>query len=278
MENVKLLETINQELSTAQVELNHLINAPADSSYSMADPDEIALPSDYASVNVDDLLERALISNAELAQSIYDARIAVQETKKSLLKLLPNLNFALNPQITNNSYWINKHWTDGSVNVSYNLWNILTAPAAKRLAEQNQDLAQKKRMAVQMAVVTQVYIARIQLASSMNVYKRSVDIDMVDRQIVTLTASKADQGAASQAELVAADTAAIVSKLRRYQSMAQFFTASEKLRSTLGLEANLPSVSQSSLIELTTAVQDSVNSWNSGKLPIGEQAKSMIKQ
>lgn len=267
LDNVKILETIDAELATAKVELNQLINLPANVSPVLEDPDTLRPPNDYAMMDTGEFELRALMYNADLNEGIYNARIALEETRKSLLKLFPGLTFNIGPQASNNSYYINKNWVEGAANISFNLWNLLAAPGSIQVANQNEDLAKQKRMMVQMAVISQVYLAKMGLMSSKQLYSRSVEIDGVDTKIAKMTADKEKEGAASKAERVAADASAIVSHLRKYQALSQLYAASGKMQATAGLEPDVNSLHETSLTDLTRAVQTSFSQWNSGKLP-----------
>lgn len=267
LDNVKILEIIDQELATAKVELNQLINLPASSNFALEDPDKIRPPNTYRQTDISEFEVRALYFNADLNESIYNARIAVTETRKSMLKLVPGLTFNIGPQTANNSYYINKNWVEGAANISFNLWNIITAPSAIKLAGDNQDLAEYKRMMVQMAVISQVYLSKMQLEASAQIHVLSEEIDKVDTKIAKMTADKEKEGSASKAERVAADASAIVSRLRKYQALSQLFAASGKLQATAGLEPDVKSIDEISLTDLTRSVKESIDAWNSGKLP-----------
>jgi outer membrane protein TolC len=267
LDNIKILETIDQELSSAFLELNQLTNTPPGSTYELDDPDKISVPQSHVNRSIEEFEVRALISNADLNEGIYNARIAVQETHKSLLKLFPNLNFMVSPQTSDNSYWINKQWVESSASVSFNLWNILMAPTTKKLADQNVALAKQKRAMVQMAVVSQVYLAKMQLLSMEDIYKRSAEIDNVDSEIAKIISYKEKEGAASKAERVAADASMILSKLRKYQALSQLFLASGKMQATVGLEPSIGNVTTIELDQLTRTVETSFEDWNSGRFP-----------
>ena len=267
LDNIKILETIDQELATAKVELFQLINLPPAANVALEDPDKLPIPNAYQKTATQEFELRALMANADLKQSIYEARIAVEETRKSMLKLFPGLTFNIGPQTTNNSYYINKNWVEGAANISFNLWNLFMAPGAIKLADQNQELAAQKRMMMQMAVVSQVYLSKIQLDNSYRLYARSAEIDHVDARLAGITNGKFKTGAASDAEKVAADASAIVSKLRKYQALSQLFAASGKMQATTGMEPHFDSVDDISLRDMTTQVGTLFQAWNSGKLP-----------
>ena len=267
LDNIKILETIDQELSTAKIELCQLINLSPATPIKLEDPDKLVVPNNYNNTATQEFELRALMANADLKESIYNARIAVEETRKSMLKLFPGLTFNIGPQTTNNSYYINKNWVEGAANISFNLWNLLMAPSAIKLADQNQDLAQQKRMMMQMAIVSQVYLSKLQLDNSYRLYKRSADIDTVDARLAKIVGGKFKTGAASDAEKVAADASSIVSKLRKYQALSQLFAASGKLQATTGMEPHFDTVDDIPLPEMTGLVKTHFSSWNSGKLP-----------
>jgi outer membrane protein TolC len=267
LDNIKILETINLELSTAKVELNQLINLPANENIRLEDPDNLIVPNAYTHERTEEFEARAILANADLKESIYNARIAVEETRKSMLRLFPGLTFNIGPQTSNNSYYINKNWIEGSANLSFNLWNLLSAPSTINLANQNQELAAQKRMMVQMAIISQVHLSKIQLGNSNQIYKRAAEIDLVDGRIAKVTASRYKAGAASQAEKVAADASSIISKLRKYQALSQLFAASGKMQATTGMEPHFESLDDISLAEMTSKVNESFVTWNSGMLP-----------
>jgi outer membrane protein TolC len=226
---------------------------------------------------VEEFEVRALLRNADLSESIYNARVARQEVHKSLLKILPNLNFVLSPQQSSNSYVINKNWMDGSAALSFNLWNVLTYSDTKKIAKLNEDLALEKRAMVQMAVVTQVYLAKMQLLSMDELYQRATEIDTVDTRIAKIVAIRQKEGAASKAEEVAANASMILSRLRKYQALSQLFLASGRMQASIGLEPELNGANEMNLEELTFVVKNTYDQWNAGKLPALVEARDVVK-
>lgn len=267
LDNMRLLETIDQELSSARVELNRLINLPPASSFGFEDPSQMTVPPSYAKVDTRELEARALAFNAELKQGIYEARIAAEETRKALLRYFPNLTFNYGPQYSDNSFYINKNWTEGAAQLSFNLFNLISAPAANRRAQAEKELAEQRRMMVQMAVVSQVHLAKLQLQGATDLYQLSSEIDKVDSRLVKIVIDREQKGAASQAERVAAETSAVVSKLRKYQALAALFGASGRLQATIGVEPQFDSLADTPLAKLTQSVKASADTWNTGRLP-----------
>ena len=267
LDNLKILSTIEQELATSRLELNQLINLPVNAKPLLEDPEMLAVPNAFDATPAEEFEVRAMLANADLKQSIYEARIAVEEARKSLLKLFPDLTFSVGAQYAANSYYVNKNWIESSAGISYNLWNLLSLPAVKKLADQNKEYAAQRRIMMQMAIVTQVHLSKVQLANSQAQYRQSAQIDNVDERIAKITTEKYREGVASQAEKVSSDVSSIVSRLRKYQTLAQFFAARGKMQATTGLEPHFSSLDDLSLEQLTGLVADSFKDWNAGKLP-----------
>jgi cell division septation protein DedD len=71
----------------------------------------------------------------------------------------------------------------------------------------------------------------------------------------------------SKLDKVASNTAAILSQLRRYQSLAQAHAAASKLQATVGMEPEISSVQEMSLAELQAVIGTAIKRWDNGELP-----------
>ncbi len=250
LESLRLLEAVDQELSRGQTELATLINAPLNQPIVLAAgepvPDAAVLR-----LPVDKLEEAALANNAELREAHYNARIARDETRRTLTRLFPGLTFGYSTHYDTDNFLVNNHWNEAGLQLSFNLFNLFTGPTQMKMAEAGVALADKRRVAMQMAVLTQVHLARLQLASAHNQLQRAEEIFEVDRKISEHSANREASTAAAKLERVSADTASILSLLRRYQALAEMQAASGRLMATLGLEPRIGSVDELGLAELS---------------------------
>lgn len=263
LENLRLLEAIDQELSTARIELAALTNLPLGQEITVAEPAN-ALGGNWQDVAVESLEEQAIAHNADLRESFYNARIASEETRRTLLKLFPGLSFNYGTKTSNDSYLIHQHWNEAGAQISFNLLGLFSAPAQMRLAEAGVAVADQRRIATQMAILAQVHVARLQYRNALRQYERADAIWQADNAIADHTAHREEARTQSKLDLVSNQTAAILSLLRRYQSLAQIHSAAGKLQATLGLEPVVDSKGLT-LAELTQAVGSSLQQWDSGK-------------
>lgn len=263
LENLRLLESIEQELSSGRIELASLINAPLDQEFEVQEPADQADGS-LLDTPVERMEELAITQNADIREQFYNSRIAVEETRRTLLRLFPNLSFNYDLRYDTDRFLINNRWNDAGLHLSYNLMNLLSASSQKKLAEAGVKLADQRRIAAQMSVLTQVHLARLQYQIAYRQYLRADAIWQADAKISEHVRNRQAAEAQSMLEQVANSTTAILSLLRRYQSLSQLQGAGSKLQATMGLEPALGSVTDLSLQDLTREVGQSLRNWNQG--------------
>jgi outer membrane protein TolC len=265
LENLRLLEAVNQELSSAQVELASLINAPIGQQIEIAEGDVQLTHDSVLKLPVSQLEEAALENNADLREQHYNGRIAREEVRKTMMRLFPNLSFNYGFKYDSDQYLVHNRWNEAGLQLSFNLFNLVTAPTQKKLAEAGVALADQRRLATQMAVISQVHLARLQLINARSQFQRADAIYSTDQKIAEQVRSRQAMQAQSQLDRVANETTAILSLLRRYQALSLVYQAESKLIANLGLEPRLGSTSELNLAELSQQIKDSSNPWSALK-------------
>ena len=127
----------------------------------------------------------------------------------------------------------------------------------KKLAEAGVALADQRRFATQMAVLAQVHLARLQLINNRSQLTRAEAIYATDARISVVMRNRTEVQAQSKLEMVANETAAILSLLRRYQALAQVQVAESRLLANLGLEPKIGSTDELTLEQLTEQLRRS---------------------
>lgn len=265
LENLRNIDIIQSELGTAQIELANLLNLPPSTEIKFVAPAFNAPKTDVSKLPIETLEEVALINNADLRESFYNVRIVASETRKAMLRLLPGINLNWGPNYTTNSYIINQAWNAGAVSLGWNMLNTLMMPTVQKQGEAEEALSVQRRMAMQMTVLGQVHLARLQYENAARVLDRSSALAKADRKIEKFTTDAAASGTQSQAEMVAAQTVSIISEMRRYQAIAQLYAANGRLQASLGFEPNLGDIQNTSLEDLTAQVAQAMAQWQTGE-------------
>lgn len=267
LENLRMLEAVQQELSAARIDLASLASLPLSGDFTVATP-PMEVNSAWLDVPITLLEEQALHRNADLRESMYNARIAQQETRRTMLRLFPGLSFNYGNNTSTDSYLINQSWRDASAQISFNLLNLFSLPSQMRLADLGVSLAEQKRMVIQMTVLTQLHIARLQYANALHQYERADMIADVEDRITQQVTNQQITGKQTKLERIAQKTTQILAQLRRYQAMAAVRTAASHLQATLGMEPVIGPTVGLSVHDLAVIVQKSLQAWDSAQFPM----------
>ncbi len=255
LENLRLLEAIAQELSAAQVELAWLINAPLGQRLQVVEPAEDDSNRHVLRLPIEQLEETALRQSADLREQHHSTRIARMEARKTLVKLFPNLSFSYSLNYDTDSYLVNDRWNEAGLQLSFNLMNLATMDQQKKLAEAGIKLADQRRLTAHMAVLAQVHLARLQWDNALRQMDRNEEIYATDRRLAEILTNRENVQTQSKLDRVSAETGAILSLLRHYQSISQAHAAEARLEASLGLDPVIASVDSLSLPELAAQLR-----------------------
>lgn len=255
LENLRLLEAIAQELSAAQVELAWLINAPLGETLRVVEPPDDNTNRYVLQLPIEQLEETALRQSADLREQHHNTRIAHLEARKTLVKLFPNLSFSYSLNYDTDNYLVNNRWNEAGLQLSFNLMNLATMDAQKKLAQAGIQLADQRRLTAHMAVLAQVHLARLQWDNALRQQDRNRDIHDTDRRLAELITAREGAQMQSKLDRISAETGAILSLLRHYQSVAQVHAAEARLEASLGLDPVIGSVDTLALPELASQLR-----------------------
>ena len=266
LENLRMLELVEHELSSARVELATLAALPAGSNFTVVEPKAL-INTRWLDMNPSDMELQAVVNNPDMRESLYNARIARDDAKKAILKMFPGVSFSYGTKTTNDEYIVNQRWNEAGAQISFNLLGLLGAPTAQRLADMGVSMADQRQVATQMAVISQVHIARLNYANAAKQFQRADKIARVDSRMAEVVTARAKAESQSRQESVAQQTASILSALRRYQALSNAQAAASRLQATLGLEPVVQAAEGKPLAEVVQAVQQSLKTWEAGELP-----------
>jgi outer membrane protein TolC len=263
LETLRQLEAISQELSTAKIELAALINQPPGSELTLDIPADAAMTLPVA-VPTDQMEELAFTNNPDLREQVYMSRIAVDETKKTILKMLPGINLNAASNWDNNSFLVDHQWYSMGAKLSWNLFTLLSAPDQLDQAEAGEKVANAKRVALRMAVLAQVHVSSRQFKNASKQYLRADELYQVEQRLAQFSKIRSDNDAQSVMERIASQTSAIAARLRRYQSYAQMESAYGKMQATLGQDLMPDQVVSRDLDSLSAVIAQRMDAWSHG--------------
>jgi outer membrane protein TolC len=259
LETLRQLTAIQQELSTARIELAALINVAPGTEIKLAVPDAMVPPAWQTSL--ERMEEQAFIGNPDLREQGYLTRISVDDTKKAIIRMLPGVTFTASRNYDYNSFLMDNHWYEAGAKLTWNLMNVISGPSALKYAQTNEDVAKARRLALRMAVLAQVHVSERQFRNATSQFEQSDELWKVDKRLAELSDARAANDASGMLERVAGHASAIASQLRRFQTYAQVEQAYAKMQATMGDDLLPDSVAAHDLPALSAAIARRLETW-----------------
>jgi outer membrane protein TolC len=258
---LRQLETVERLLESSKTELAALIGLQPGQRFSVAVPRDGALGLEAAPMRVRDMEEVALLLNPDIREISYQRRISVDESRKTLLKLLPGVNLTYSRNFDSNSYLVHNYWSYGTERVSGYLNNVLQAPVQMRRADDATMLADERRKAISVAVLAKLHIAYEQYLSAAREYRWSDQLADVDDRLYQQISNRASSDVQSELERISAQVSAVNSELRRYQSYADAQAALGRIYATMGLDPAADQAATLDIKSLAKTIGDSMRDW-----------------
>ena len=260
------LEEQRRALSLAKTELATLMNLPLDTPYKLALPgsgDE-SIPQ----INVDPrvLEETALVSRPELREQDYQVRINAAETRKTLLRMLPGIELSAGAHYDSNSFLVNNSWADVGVKATWNLFNLLSGPAAHSAAKANEQVGELQRQAMSLAIMAQLYVARANYNEALRQYKTSEELRDLDGQIVQQLRNRYKANSIGELQLIQGELNALNANLRQDLAYAELRNTYGQIISSVGVDLLPKTLPSDKLADISQALRQSESNWQQGKL------------
>ncbi|GGA31482.1 TolC family protein [Dyella nitratireducens] len=257
---MRQLELVRDQLEEAKPRLASLMNLDPGKEFTLAPPAGFDEP--QFDMPVAQMETTALERRPELLEAGYNERIGVNETHEAMAKLLPGIQVELGEHYDSNSFLAFHTWRDAGLSVSWNLLNVLNVKNIRGEAKAQLDVARVQREALAMAVLTQVHVARTDLAAKRRQFELLKQMNDVDQQILEHTRNAANANAVGKLNEIRAAAGAMMAELRLYQSYGELESAYGQLLATLGLDPVPDAVKSHDLAALEQAIDQEQKHWD----------------
>ncbi|UVL84214.1 TolC family protein [Pseudomonas sp. B21-028] len=260
------LEEQRRALSLAKTELATLINLPLGTELTLATPDEYEIPE--LKVDMARLEHEALTSRPELREQDYQTRITAAETRKAMLRLLPGLEFSAGGHYDSNSFLVEQGWADYGVKVTWNLFNVISAPAAIDVAKAGEEVAAARRQAMSIAVLAQLYVANANYRDALRQFKTNQQLSDIDGQIVGQLRNRYQAAGIGELDLIQGELNTLQADLRRDLSYADLRNAYGQIFASAGLDPMPDEVQSTQVQSIATALANREAAWAQGDITV----------
>jgi outer membrane protein TolC len=239
---IKQLEAFRDQLAQAKPRLATLMNLPPGQPYTIAATPEMIIPE--LNLSVSEMETSALAGRPELIEADYNVRISIDETRKTLSRLLPGIELAIGRHYDSNSYLVNQNWTAGSMHLTWNLMNLLSGPIRYDIAKSQTEIAKYQRLVLSAAIMTQVHVSFRHYASCKRQYLISEKLQDLDARIYEQIKNQAVSGSQNHLNEIQSASSSLMTTYQKFQNYASVQNAYGQIKATLGydpLPENVPS-------------------------------------
>jgi outer membrane protein TolC len=268
LDTLSQLDATRRDLLTARQNLAALMNLRPGTSYSVSlDGIDFDTPPTFP-LTVEQAESIALYERAELRGEAYQTRVYAREAKVGILQMLPGLDFSVGAHYDDDRFLINSEWASLGSALTWNLLNVVRLPATLDLADRKVALSETRRMALSMAITSQVHVAALRNVSARHQFELAQRRREVEDQIgkASTAAREARRGSALNA--IRDEVLAVQARLRQDLAYADVQDAYGALFATIGADP-LPVIAEGpvTLAAATEALNRTFAAWQTGDLP-----------
>jgi outer membrane protein TolC len=233
---LRSLHSLESSLISAKIELAELMGLKPGIAFELADKVE----KDYAipefKMNLDEMEKIALENRPEVTQSRYQERISEKEITAAKLKMLPGINLSTSLSYENSDYMLNNDWYSYGANVSWNLLNVFKGNELNKLAKTQVEIAKEQKLALSMAVLSQVHLSIVKFNQAKKEYLLSKDYLNVADDIYKLTEIETNLNVNNRLVLIKEKLNDILATLRYSSSYANVQNSYGRIFASLGID------------------------------------------
>lgn len=259
LDAVSLLTLRRQDLELSRAELSALMSIAPGTPYTLADEAEEPLPG--VPTNLEALETMALQRRPEIMEEWYRKRVTANDIKAAKLMVFPNLNFDAGLHYDSNKYNYNANWADFGVRLSWNILRLAQFPALQRAHDFQNQTDDMRRMALSMAVLTQVRVGVQRYGLSLSELEFAKESARVDQQLLHYAEASSQSRYQSELEVIRAEARALLAEYQRYASYSNAQAAWGRLYNSVGLDV-LPEVIEGHDVQtLARSIADTTRQW-----------------
>ena len=259
LDAVSLLTLRRQDLELARAELNALMSVAPGATVTLADEKEFALPGLPANIEAQELM--AMEKRPEIMEEWYRKRVTENDIKAAKAMLWPNISIDLGPQYDSNRFNYHSSWVDAGVRVSWNILRLTQLPALQRAHEHQNKTDDMRRMALSMAVLTQVRVGVQRYGLSLAELKFAEESLRVDQSLFDYAKAASQSRFDSELEVIRSEARALLAEYQRYAAYSNAQAAWGRVYNSVGLDVLPETIDGHDVKTLASALENTMSQW-----------------
>jgi outer membrane protein TolC len=231
------LQALKKDLLTAKPKLASLMGLTPGTAFELSDViDDKNI--EKIDLDIETMESLAFNNRPELMETRYQKRISLQETKAAMLSLLPGISFETGVNYTSNSYTTNNSWFDYGVRINMNLFKVFMAGNLIDRAKIGQELAEEQRLAVSMAVLTQVHLANLRYKEALESWYSADKYYSVTQKISDITEKGNLNRMTTKQQVAREKLSKLIANVKRDMAFAELQNSYGNLNVSMGTDNN----------------------------------------
>jgi len=269
----RALQTQKQIFIDAKIQLGTLMGLLPNQKFKIVDTNE---PLTILDMSLKGMEEHALIHRPELIENHYEERISVQQAKAGIVSLLPGLNFNAAWTSSSNEYLMNKTNFEYGSTLGANLLNVFSYPKIKEINETNLQIIKEQRLALSMAVLSQVHLSNINYQMALEEYATADRYYDVSKKITAQVKNAQKIARFGNLELIRERASLLVAELRFDIAYTKLQHAIGQIYTSVGLDVTEDNVKELGVKQYAEIIKNNFKSngkryYASVQTPINKQ-------
>lgn len=265
-----------RELSLAKIQLAALMNLPPGQDYELVIPERTDETNELT-LSPQMMEQLALENRSELREISYEKRIKAKELKVSILNLLPGINLNFGQNYDDNEFLFNNDWLSYGASVSYNLINALKIPATKRTIDAQSAVLDARRLALSMAILTQVHVSLAQHRFAVKEYETAADYHMTQTQILEQILAAAQSNSVSEQAVIREEMNTLVAEIRFDIAFADIENAYANSYAAMGIDLVPPADINEAIEDYTDRVEEHIRALTSNSESFSMEVSQIVQ-
>jgi len=179
-----------------------------------------------------------------------------------MIQALPGVQLDfLNLQYDSNKYLYNNSWSQSGIQISWNLFRLASLPALKRAHDAQAKTDDYRRMALSMAILTQVRIGVQRYALAKADLKLAQESARVDEGLYHYAKAAETSRVDSGLEVIRAEARELLTEYQQYASYSNAQSAWGRLYNSIGLDVLPDQIASLDVHSLARAIGKTTSEW-----------------
>lgn len=256
LELVQQLMNLQRDMGRARAELAGLMNVSPNTPYRLVKPERgqhvfLAMPHDLRVLE-----DMALEQRPELREEDYRDRISSNEIRKARLRLLPGIELSSSYNYDSNSFLVNNTWTQVGTQLTWNVLNLFTANGRIQHAYNNYELEKLRRMALSMAILTQVDVSAMRYKQAQKEMQVAAELERIENKLFRQAKKEQQVNKSHRLAMIHAKVNHLIAGLRYDLSYAELENAAGQVLSALGHDPVANLMPDQTILQMAQHLQD----------------------